>query len=84
MGTTGWNYTANDNSEGQFGDRYVNDLTVTPGEVYMLYVSNWSQSGLAFDLTWDLQNGATLDCGVLPIELIALSAKPVGNFIDVD
>ena len=29
-------------------------------------------------------NGATVDCGVLPIELIAFSAEPVGTFIDVN
>ena len=48
----------------------MNDLPVLANQVFILYVSNWSQSGLSFDLDWDLSNGASLDCTVLPIELI--------------
>ena len=49
-------------------------LTIT-GEIYLLYISNFSQSGLSFLLTWQLSNGASLDCTVLPVELLSLSAK---------
>jgi hypothetical protein len=53
----------------------VNPLTVNAGEVYLLYVSNYSQSGLSFNLTWQLTNGASLDCVVLPIELGEFDAE---------
>lgn len=68
-GDTGMNYTATDPSETAFGDKWVDDLTVVAGQVYIMYISNWSQSGLAFDLNWDFTNGASLDCTVLPVEL---------------
>lgn len=74
-GNTGLNYTATDNTEGVLGDKWVNDLTVTAGQVYLLYISNYSQSGLAFDLNWNLTNGASLDCTVLPVELLDLHAE---------
>ncbi|MCB0790636.1 MAG: T9SS type A sorting domain-containing protein [Flavobacteriales bacterium] len=78
---TGLNYTATDNTEGAGGDKWVNDLTVTAGQVYLLYISNWSQTGLAFDLNWDLQNGASLDCTVLPVELLTLQADVVDDHV---
>lgn len=78
-GPTGLNYTAVDNTEGAFGDKWVNDLTVAGGEVYILYISNWSQSGLAFDLNWNLSNGASLDCTVLPLELLDFSGTPTDD-----
>lgn len=79
-GSTGMNFTATDNSEGATGDKWVNDLAITVvGEVYLLYISNWSQSGLAFSLNWNLINGASLDCTVLPVTMIGLKAEPVGD-----
>lgn len=80
-GNTGLNYTAPDNSEDALGDKWVNDLAVTTGQVYLLYVSNWSQNGLAFDLTWNLTNGASLDCTVLPIELLVFEADAVDDHV---
>ncbi|MEO8068575.1 MAG: hypothetical protein ABI599_12840 [Flavobacteriales bacterium] len=73
-GPTGMNYTATDNTEGAGGDKWVNDLTVAAGQVYIMYISNWSQSGLAFNLNWNLTNGANLDCTVLPVHLLDFKA----------
>lgn len=64
-------------TEGAGGDGWTPGLVVTEGQVYLLYIDNFSQSGLAFNLNWDLQNGASLDCTVLPVDLIALHAEPV-------
>ncbi len=73
-GATGLNYTATDLSEDAFGDKWVRYLDVVVGQVYLLYISNWSQSGLAFNLDWNLQGGASLDCTVLGAELVSLKA----------
>lgn len=68
-GDTGMNSTATDNSEGAGGDKWVSDMNVITGEVYIMYIDNWSTSGQPFDLNWNLTNGASLDCTVLPLEL---------------
>lgn len=75
-GTTGLNYSSVDNSEDALGDKWVNDITATAGEVYLMYISNWSINGLAFTLTWNLTNGASLDCNlVLPVELLSFEGR---------
>ena len=74
-GPTGLNYSATDQSEDALGDKWVQYLNVTVGQVYLLYISNWSQSGLAFTMNWDLQGGASLDCTQLGVNLLDLSAE---------
>ncbi len=61
-------------SENPAGDGWVSGINVSANEVYLLYVSNYSQSGSAFVLSWDLAAGATLQCTVLPVELLSLTA----------
>ena len=78
-GNTGMNYVAPDNSETALGDKWVNDMAVTAGQIYIMYISNWSQSGLAFDLSWQLTNGASLDCTVLPVELMNFQADALAT-----
>ncbi len=82
-GNTGLLAGAGDNSEGAGGDKWVNPITVAAGQVYILYVSNYSQSGLAFNLTWQLSGGASLDCTVLPIELLWFDAAAHGSQVDL-
>lgn len=38
-----------------------------------MYIDNWSSSGQAFTLNWQL-SGTSLDCTVLPMELLTLEA----------
>jgi hypothetical protein len=57
---------------------------VNTGEIYLLYISNYSQSGLAFNLTWQLTNGASIDCNLLPVQLISLNGAPVPEGIHLD
>lgn len=76
-GNTGAGNGALDPSEGAGGDRWVSTFNVTVGQVYLLYVDNFSANGQAFALTWQLTNGASLDCTVLPIELLSFNAYAV-------
>jgi hypothetical protein len=54
----------------------VSTIPVVAGQVYILYVDNFSSNGQAFNLTWQLSAGASLDCTVLPIELLSFKAEP--------
>lgn len=66
------------------GDGWVPGINVVAGQVFLLYISNWSQTGSAFNLVWDLSAGASLDCSVvLPVELLDLSAEVSGPAIEV-
>lgn len=53
---------------------WVPGLQVSAGEVYLLYISNWSQSSTGFNLNWELGAGASLDCLTLPVELLRFAA----------
>ncbi|HUM48478.1 MAG TPA: CUB domain-containing protein, partial [Chitinophagales bacterium] len=95
MGNTGISTTNNqiypgyscasypDLNEFSCGNGWVNDLSVTTGEIYYLCVSKWSAGGSGFDLNWTLSGGAGIDCTVLPIELTTFECHPEGNIITV-
>lgn len=70
---TGLGNGASDVSEGASGDGWVQTINVTAGQVYVMYIDNWSSSGQAFTLNWQL-SGTSLDCTVLPMELLTLEA----------
>ncbi|MBK7239826.1 MAG: hypothetical protein IPI00_06555 [Flavobacteriales bacterium] len=48
----------------------MSTINVLAGEIYILYIDNFSSNGQAFDLGWNLTNGASLDCTVLPVDLL--------------
>jgi hypothetical protein len=86
--TTGMGNGATDVSEGAAPppatvDGWVQTLNVIANKVYVLYIDNYSASGQNFTLTWNLTNGASLDCTTLPVELLTLDAKPRNAVIDV-
>jgi hypothetical protein len=83
-GNTGLNGAALDLSEGAGGNAWVNQLSVNAGEVYLLYVSNYSISGLAFNLTWQLGSGASMDCVVLPVEWLSFTGTPTDKGVDLE
>ncbi|MCB0790638.1 MAG: hypothetical protein H6595_01810 [Flavobacteriales bacterium] len=83
-GDTGLGNGASDTSEGQYGDKWVSTINVATNDVLILYISNFSQSGLQFDLNWTLTNGASLDCTVLPVELIGLEASAKTDHVRID
>lgn len=65
------------------GDGWTPGINVTVGQVYLLYISNFSLSGQAFNLNWQLGSGASLDCTVLPVELLSLGADDSGASVRV-
>lgn len=80
---TGLGNGATDFTEGAGGDGWVKTIDVLAGQVFVMYIDNWSASGQAFTLTWQLSGGVSLDCTTLPIELLDLDAKPNQRMIDV-
>ncbi len=80
--STGLNASATQTTEGAAGTGWVKDIQALAGQVYVLYIDNFSATGQAFTLTWQLTN-SNLDCTVLPVELIALEAIPQNPVIDV-
>ena len=57
----------------------MNSFNVLVGQVYLLYVDNFSSNGQAFNLTWQLTGGASLDCTILPIELVNFNAQSISE-----
>ncbi|MFZ1688539.1 MAG: T9SS type A sorting domain-containing protein [Flavobacteriales bacterium] len=63
---------------------WVTGMQVTVGQVFLMYISNWSLSSVGFSLDWTLMNGASLDCTVLPIELIRFEAFAVNRDVKLE
>lgn len=85
---TGMGNGATDASEGAYSppgsnNGWVQTLNVIADKVYVLYIDNYSSTGQAFTLDWNLTNGASLDCSTLPVELISLEATSREPVIDV-
>lgn len=83
-GNTGLSTSATNPSEGSSGSRFSSAMNVTAGQIYALYISNWSRSGLAFNLTWQLTNGASLDCTILPVELLSFDGQATGSEVELE
>lgn len=82
-GDTGVGNGAADVTEGAGGDRWVSLMSVTAGQVYLLYVDNFTTNGQSFSMSWQLSGGASLDCALLPVELVNLEAKPMDGKVDL-
>lgn len=66
---------------------FVAPLTVLPsdvGQVYTLYLDNWTANGQSFALTWALSSPNQLDCSLLPVTVIDLQATRKGDVIAVE
>ena len=79
-----WLPSGTPSTENSGGDGWVSGIAVVTGEIYILYVSNYSQSGLSFTLSWQFDSGASLDCTVLPVELLTLGATAEGSAVSID
>ena len=73
-----------DTNEDVCGNGWVNSLNVTAGEELYLLVNKWSPGGSGFTLNWVLSGGATLNCTILPIELIRFDAQEDGKSVRLD
>lgn len=56
---------------------WVSGMQVVAGQVFLMYISNWSSTSTAFNLNWTLENNASLDCTVLPVRWLAFEAELV-------
>ncbi|MEZ4808157.1 MAG: hypothetical protein R2815_11905, partial [Flavobacteriales bacterium] len=83
-GATGLSAAGSNPSEGASGSKWSSLMTVAAGQVYTMYVSNYTNNSTDFTLTWQLTNGASLDCTVLAVQLISLDAEVVGEAIQLD
>jgi hypothetical protein len=72
-GATGLGNGAVDLSEGSGGNGWVAPMTVTAGQKYILMMDNWNATSAPYTLSWQLSGGASLNCALLPIELISFS-----------
>lgn len=73
-----------DNSEDVCGNGWTNTKPVLTGEAYYLMVNKWSPGGSGFTLDWVLTGGSTLNCLVLPIQLVTFSAEAEGEIVNLD
>ncbi|HRH68577.1 MAG TPA: PKD domain-containing protein [Flavobacteriales bacterium] len=62
VGATGLSSGFLDLNEASSGDGWVRSIDALAEEWYVVFINNFSMNGVAFSLTWDLQNGATLQC----------------------
>lgn len=66
-----------DNSEGAFGNQWVQDITVIAGQCLIICVNNYGTGSNNYDLTFG--GTAVMDCMILPIELLSFSGVKVEN-----
>lgn len=66
------------------GDGWTPGLNVSAGQVYLMYVSNFSATGQSFALGWQLGAGASLDCTVLQTHLLSFSATSMERSVTVE
>jgi CUB domain len=83
-GNTGLGGGAVDNSEGSGGDRFVAPLNVTAGQFYVMLIDNFSATASPFTLDWTFTGGASLDCTVLPIELLYFRGNLENGQVDLN
>jgi len=69
-GKTGMISTSTDYAEDVTGDQWVSDIDVIAGETYYLLVNLWTPNGDGFTLDWTLTDGASMDCAIMPVEML--------------
>lgn len=78
-GATGLGNSATDTDEGSGGNGWVMPITVTAGQKYILMMDNWNATSAPYTLSWQLSGGASLNCALLPIELISFTGRHEGD-----
>ena len=64
---TGLQAGTGQNSEGAFGDGFVDPLNVTAGQTYVLLIDNYDIDNTPFNMNWSFTGGATLNCMPIPL-----------------
>lgn len=77
----GWSNSGSDVNEDACGNGWVDDLSVSVGQIYYLCVSKWSPGGSGFTLSWTLTNGSSLSCDLLPVELTSFECHAQNGMI---
>ncbi len=81
-GTTGLSAAAADVSEDVTGDKFTSTLNVTAGQTYILMIDEWTPTGAGYALSFS--GTASLDCTVLPVELVDFKANYIPEIEAVD
>jgi hypothetical protein len=82
-GPTGMNATSVDLTEGAGGNSYVRYIDAVAGQTFLLYIDRWTSIQTPFALNWNLGGGASIDCLVLPVQMLSFDAKPNQRMVDV-
>lgn len=77
----GWPNSGSDVDEDVCGNGWVNELAVTAGQTFYLLVNKWTPAGSGFTVDWVLGGGASLNCSVLPVELVSFDAIPENGMV---
>lgn len=74
---------AGDNSEGVLGNGWVEDLSVSDGQVYVLMINNWSPGGGAYTINWT--GSTSLECNPinLPVDFLSFTGKDKPGFNEI-
>lgn|GEM_PF-1053271 len=83
-GATGLGNGASDTDEGSGGNGWVAPLAVVAGQKYILMMDNWNATSAPYTLSWQLTGGASLNCALLPIELISFTGNAEQDFNRID
>jgi len=74
-GNTGLGNGASDTSEDVFGDQWVSPINALAGQRYFVMVNGWSPNSGTNGFLLDWTGTASLDCTLLPVELMELRAE---------
>lgn len=73
-----------DFSEDVTGNSWVEDINpVAAGTDFYLLVNDWSGTGGGYTLNWS-SSTASLDCSVLPVELLDFVGRPYDGYIELN
>src|SRR3990167_355972 len=73
------NTSENDNSEGVFGNQWVNDIVAPIGACYTININNYGTGSDDFTLTFG--GTATLNCAPLPLEMTTFECRKQENVV---
>jgi hypothetical protein len=83
VGATGMSSGCTGTSEDVNGDGCLDDInSVSVGDEFFLMVNDWSGTGGGYTLSWT--GSSSLNCSVLPVELLNFEGRSYDNFIELN